>query len=555
MNFFKDIIKELSRKKYSGEDIQKLKIKLCRKYKINKIPSNVEILLSANLKALKKISLVTKPIRTISGIAVIALMTKPIKCPKDEPCIYCPGGLGSVFGNVPQSYTGKEPASMRGIRNKFDPYFQIFNRLEQYILNDHCPEKVELIIMGGTFPSFKKSYQNYFVKYAFKALNDFSKMFYKNGDFDFIKFKKFFELPGEINDIKRTEKIHEKLRTLKIKTSLEEEQKKNEKVKIRCVAICQETRPDFSMEKEIDQMLKLGVTRVELGVQHLKNKVLKKINRGHLVEDSIKATRLLKDSFLKVGYHMMPGLYGSSIKEDKEMLEELFKNSDFRPDALKIYPCMVFKGTKLYDLWKKGKYKPLNTEKAAKLIAEFKEKIPLYCRVLRIQRDIPSYQNVAGVDVTNFRQLIHEKYKPKCRCIRCREPGNKKIDWNKVKILRKDYEASNGTEIFISAEDVKNDLLLGFCRLRIPYKSFRKEIGKNSAGIRELHVYGILTPLRKKGKIQHKGLGRNLLLRAEKIAKEEFGVKKLLIISGVGVKEYYKKFGYKKDNAYMSKKL
>ncbi len=554
MNFFSEIIKELSKKKYSNKNIQNLKIKLCRKYKINKIPSNAEILVNVSQRDIKKISLMTKPTRTISGVAVIALMTKPIKCPKKEPCIYCPGGPNSSFGNVPQSYTGKEPASMRGIRNKFDPYLQVFNRLEQYILNNHCPEKVELIIMGGTFPSFKKSYQNYFVKYAFKALNDFSKMFYKNGNFDFIKFKKFFELPGKINDIERTKKIQAKLKKLKNKTSLKKEQKKNEKVKIRCVALCQETRPDFSMKEEINQMLKLGTTRVELGVQHLNNEILEKIHRGHSIEDTIKATQLLKDSFLKVGYHMMPGLYGSSIKQDKEMLEELFKNSDYKPDALKIYPCMVFKGTKLYSLWKKGKYKPINTEKAAKLIAEFKEKIPTYCRVLRIQRDIPSYQNIAGVNITNLRQVIHEKYKPKCRCIRCREPRNRKIDWNKVKILSKKYKASNGIEIFISAEDVKNDLLLGFCRLRIPHKAFRKEIIEKSAGIRELHVYGVLTPLKEKGKVQHKGLGKRLLLEAEKLAKK-YGIKKLLVISGIGVKEYYSKFGYKKDKVYMSKKL
>jgi len=231
MNFFKEIIKELSRKEYSNKDIQRLKIKFCRKYNINKIPSNAEILVNVNQEDLKKISLVTKPVRTISGIAVIALMTKPIKCPKEDPCSYCPGGPGSIFGNMPQSYTGKEPATLRGIRNKFDPYLQVFNRLEQYILNDHCSEKVELIIMGGTFPSFKKSYQESFIKYAFKALNDFSKMFYKKGEFDFIKFKKFFELPGKINDIIRTKKIHEKLKKLKTKTSLREEQKKNEKAK------------------------------------------------------------------------------------------------------------------------------------------------------------------------------------------------------------------------------------------------------------------------------------------------------------------------------------
>ncbi len=554
MNFFKEIIRELSKKQYSNEEIQKLKVKLCRKYKINKIPSNTEILLNAAPKDLTKIDLMTKPVRTISGVAVIALMTRPISCPKEEPCTYCPGGPNSIFGNIPQSYTGKEPATLRGLRNKFDPYLQVFNRLEQYIITSHCLEKIELIIMGGTFPSFKKNYQNYFIKYSFKALNDFSKMFLKPS-LNIVKFKKFFELPADINNKTRIKRIQDKILKIKGKCNLEKEQIKNEKAKIRCIALCQETRPDYSKKQHIDQMLRLGTTRVELGVQSIYNNVLKKVNREHTREETIKATQLLKDSFLKVAYHIMPGLPFSSIDKDSLMFKELFQNQNFKPDALKIYPCMVFKGTKLYELWKSKKYKPLTTEKAAMLISKSKELIPTWCRILRIQRDVPTYQTAAGVNITNLRQLIHQKYKPKCRCIRCREPKNKKVNWNKIKILKKEYKASDGTEIFISAEDTKNDLLLGFCRLRIPYKPFRPEITKYSAGIRELHVYGQSTEIGKQGKIQHRGLGKELLLKAEEIAREKFDIKKLVIISGIGVRQYYEKFDYKKEGPYMSKKL
>ena len=230
------------------------------------------------------------------------------------------------------------------------------------------------------------------------------------------------------------------------------------------------------------------------------------------------------------------------------------------PDALKIYPCMVLKGTKLYNKWKKKKYKPLTTGEAVKIIIKSKKYITKFCRVLRIQRDIPTKVTEAGVNITNLRQKIHEVMKEnhvKCKCIRCREPRGRKIDFKKVKMLRYDYEASNGKEIFLSFEDVKNDILIGFCRLRKPYKPFRKEITKNSIGIRELHVYGEATNIGKKPekRVQHRGYGKKLLSEAERIAREDFNAKKILVISGIGTREYYKKSGYKKDGPYMSKNL
>lgn len=556
-NYYKELIQGIIEKKLDIAEALKFRRALARKYSPKAFPSLIQILCHANEKQLPELKhLITKPSRTMSGVAVVAIMTKPIKCPHGK-CIPCPGGPKSFFGDMPQSYTGREPATMRAIRNFYDSYLQVFNRLQQYVLMDRTPDKIELIIMGGTFPSFPKSYQEEFIKYAFKAMNDFGKMFYKKDKLQFEKFKRFFELPGNINDKEREEKVKKKVLELKGKCILSSEQKKNEKAKLRCVGLCEETRPDYSNKKEINQMLKLGATRVELGVQSIYNEVLEKIERGHSVEDSIKATQLLKDSFLKVGYHCIPGLW-SDKEKDIQMFKELFSNQNFMPDALKIYPCMVLKGTKLYDQWKKKEFNPLTTDEAVEIIIKAKKYIPKFCRVLRIQRDIPTKVTEAGVDITNLRQKLHEVMEEKnvkCKCIRCREPRNRKIDYCNVTFLRYDYEASNGKEVFLSFEDTKNDILLGFCRLRKPYKPFRKEITPNSVGIRELHIYGEATPIGKKGNIQHRGYGKRLLEQAERIAKEEFNAKKILVISGIGTKRYYSKLKYRKDNLYMSKKL
>jgi elongator complex protein 3 len=288
-----------------------------------------------------------------------------------------------------------------------------------------------------------------------------------------------------------------------------------------------------------------------MGVQCLRDDVLDFVHRGHSVKDAVKATRLMRNSLLKVGYHMMPGLPGMSKEMDIEDFKTLFSNPDFMPDAIKIYPTTVIKGTGLYDLWKSGKYSPLSTQDAADIIIRAKKFIPKWCRVMRVQRDIPCDIIEAGPNLTNLRQSIEQK--AECKCIRCREPRDKIVDWSSVKLLREDYSASGGKEIFLSFEDIKNDLLLGFCRLRIVPESHRSEIPKHSAGIRELHVYGQAVPLGESGDIQHKGLGRQLMAEAERIAKEEFACKKMVVISGIGAREYYKKLGYTKDGVYMSK--
>jgi len=546
-SFYRELIKEVIDKKLDLDKTLKLRRKLCRKYSLRGLPSINQILLRADKEEFRHLKhLVTKPTRSLSGVSVVAVMTKPIKCPHGK-CIMCPGGPGSFFGNMPQSYVGIEPATMRGLRNKFDPYLQVFNRLEQYIVLDHMPDKVELIIMGGTFPSFEVKYQNEFVKYALKAMNDFSKLFFRKGKLDFVKFKEFFELPGDIHSEGRAKRLRKKVLELKGKSSLGEEQKRNEKAVIRCVGMTIETRPDYANLKEANQMLKLGCTRVELGVQSVYDEVLKKIERGHNVGDSVKAMKTLKDLGFKVNAHYMIGLPGWSERKDLDGLKRLFSDERFRPDMLKIYPCIVVKGTKLYNLWKKGKFKALDNEGAIRIISKFKSGIPRYVRVMRVVRDIPSKVIEAGVDKTNLRQYIKG-----CRCIRCREVG--RVEEHGRPILRVfEYKASGGKEFFISFEDEKN-VLFGFCRLRIPSSSLRKEI-KGSAIVRELHVYSPSVRIGGKagiGQVQHRGYGRRLLRKAEEIARKN-GVGKMVVISGIGVREYYRKFGYRKEGVYMVK--
>ncbi len=552
--FYSEVISLLKERKISKLELSKIKTKLSHKYGMKKIPTDIDILLHATSDDLKTLSIITKPTRTISGVATIALMSAPISCPHGT-CTFCPGGPGSVFGDTPQSYTGKEPSTMRAIRAGFDPYLITFNRLEQYCVTGHNFEKVEIIIQGGTFPSFDINYQDNFIKYTFRALNDFSGMFFSEGVFDVDKFRQFFELPGDVRDIERTLRIQSKIRQIKSKdVSLETEQVKNQNSVARCVALCIETKPDFSRQNQINQMLRLGTTRVELGVQSLDDSILTAVNRGHLMQDTYDSAALLKDSFLKVGFHLMPGLPGSSKEKDIEMFKAVFEDERLRPDNLKIYPCMVMPGTVLFEDFKAGRFNPVTTKEAAIIIAEGKRFIPTYCRVMRVQRDIPTYVTSAGVDRTNLRQyvdIIKAERKIVCRCIRCREPMLK-VPSSPAQILVDEYDSSGGKEFFISA--VSDDMLLGFCRLRFPAKPFRVEITPDSAGIRELHVFGPAAGLGEQGSVQHKGLGKSLLLKAEQIARAN-GKRKLLVISGVGAREYYRKLNFVSDGPYMSKDL
>ena len=500
----KEVVEILLKNK--NADLEYAKREICKKYSLKQFIRNSEILeeLKKQNKLNKRLLLKLKksPSRTISGVTPVAVMSFS-GCPHSG-CIYCPRGKEAA-----QSYTGEEPAALRARQNQFDAWKQVKARLRQYKEMGHPMDKCELIIMGGTFLSNKEKYKRSFIKGCFDAFNN------------------------------------KKSRTLK------QAQKLNEKAEHRVVGLTIETRPDYVF---VEEMLSYGCTRVELGVQVLSDKIYKKVNRGHSLKDVIDATKKCKEAGLKVTYHLMPGLF-QTPKQDVQMFKKLFSDSNFKPDMLKIYPTMVMENTKLYDLWKKGKYKPYSAEKAAKVISECYRYIPEYVRVMRVQRDIPTPLITAGVEKSNLRQLVEkrcEDKKIKIKEIRHREAGLQKskfdnnINKKNIKLKTKKYQASEGIEYFISFED--KNILIGFIRLRICVD------GK--AIVRELHVYGseINIGFDSKESVQHKGYGKRLLKKAEEITKKN-KIKKLYIISGIGVREYYYKLGYSLDGFYVSKRL
>ena len=561
MDLYQDLIRQLKQKPLPKQELAKLKIKLCKQYKVKRIPTDIDILLHAtqeDAEILRKSSVLqTKPVRIGSGVCPIALMTAPSKCPHGR-CTFCPGGPGSVFGDVPQSYTGKEPCTMRGIRNHYDAYFQVMNRLEQYVVLGNIPQKCDIIVMGGTFPATSKEYQEEFIRDTFLAMNDFSALFFNDGELGIQFFKEFFLLPAAVKDEERVKHVHTRLLELKEKNrskTLEQVKKENDlQSNVKCIGLTIETKPDWGFKEHGIEMLKLGCTRVELGVQTLSDETLRATHRGHTLADTKRSIQELRDLGFKLNFHIMPGLPKATKESDIAMFKELFTNQDYMPDMIKIYPCLVMPGTPLEIQYKQGKFRPITTKEAAELIALATPSIPTWCRVMRVQRDIPTYRTTAGVDRTNLRQYVDEARKKlgvECKCIRCREVKQEKVT-GKIVYSVDSYEASHGTEFFISAECKQG--LIGFCRLRFVFKSLLEEFTKNSAIIRELHVYGQAVQIGKKGDVQHMGVGKQLIGQAEKIAKGN-EKDKLLVIAGVGARGYFRKLGYELEGQYMIKLL
>ncbi|MEK7167063.1 MAG: tRNA uridine(34) 5-carboxymethylaminomethyl modification radical SAM/GNAT enzyme Elp3 [Patescibacteria group bacterium] len=524
------IIKKIIKLKPQNQsELSKIKRKICGEFKVAPIANSNLFEIYQNLLNKKEISkqnwlenLFKKhPIRTLSGVAVVAILTKPYHCP--GKCFYCP-----TEKKIPKSYLSNEPAVMRAILCEFDPYKQIQTRLKSLEATGHSTDKVELIIMGGTWSYLPKQYQTWFIKKCFEALNN------------------------QNNQNK------------KINNSLQQLQKDNEKAKYRCVALTLETRPDFIDFKEIKRMRKLGCTKVELGAQSLDDSILQFNIRGHKVKQIIQATKLLKDAGFKVCYHMMPNLPGSTLNKDLKMFKKLFDDSNFRPDLLKIYPCVVTKNSKLYNFWKQKKYQPYSTKQLINLLIKIKMIIPNYVRIIRVIRDIPSNSIEAGNKISNLREIVQnemEKRQLKCQCIRCKQikTQNEKFKIQNIKLFIKKYEASNGTEYFLSFEDLERKNLYAFLRLRILPQLTNDQVLtvlKNCAIVREVHTYGQTVAIGKRDKkaIQHFGLGKKLILEAEKIV-QNLEIKKIAIISGIGVREYYKKLGYGLQNEYMIKFL
>lgn len=501
-------------------DVQRIKLDVCREYGVREIPRNSRILSAASEEertVLRRV-LLLKPTRTLSGVAPVAVMTSPWPCPHGK-CLPCPGGPDHPFRS-PQSYTGEEPAALRGREHQYDPTMQVRARLDQFRMLGHHVDKVELIVMGGTITARPFDYQEQFVSGCIKAMNEY--------------------------------------RVLPTQTtfSFREIAAMNERAPVRCVAITFETRPDWCRQQEVDQMLSLGVTKVELGVQHLDDRILLFNRRGCTVKDTVTANRILRDSGLKVGFHIMPNLPGSTIEDDRTMFRTLFSSPDFQPDFLKIYPTLVTPHSEIENLWRRGEYQPFGEEDLIDLIAYAKSLLPPYVRLQRIQRDIPSKLIVAGSRHSNFRQLAKTRLDQeggRCQCIRCREVGRREHGEEST-LQERQYECCGGIEHFFSMES--GNALIGFARLREPFQSHRPELG-DIALLRELHVYGELVPLGSKpvaAAWQHRKVGEELLQIAEECSIT-LGYNGIAIMSGFGVRPYYRRHGYTRQGPYMIKRV
>lgn len=507
-------------------DFTRVKLWACREFGLKQFPRNSEILAVATDEEKNKILklLRLKPIRSISGVSVITVMPKPFPCPKDEPCIYCPGGP-SV--GTPQSYTGKEPAGRRALEHDFDPYQQVKSRIDQFRVIGHNVDKVELIIFGGTLTTYPKDYLEWFVTQCLNAISG--------------------------ADAK----------------TIEEAQNAAENALIKNSDITIETRPDYCKKPQIDNMLHLGTTRVELGVQTIYNDVYKLINREHTIKDVVNATLMAKDAGLAVIYHMMTGLVGSNYERDLKAFETIFQDERFKPDAIKIYPTLIMPGTKLFQMWKQGEYEPYPLEKTVELISKIKKQVPRWVRIQRIQRDIPSNLIAEGVKRGDLRLLVQKQLKQegaRCQCIRCREVGHvqykskHELNPDDVKLVVDRYDASEGEEIFLSFEEVKHDALIGLLRLRRPSEKAHRPEAKTTKSmlVRELHVYGPMVQVGTEAKgneWQHRGWGERLMQEAERISKDEFDAKKVIVLAGIGTRNYYRRFGYEREGPYMVKKI
>ncbi|CAI7884311.1 unnamed protein product [Closterium sp. NIES-54] len=468
-----------------------------------------------------------KPVRTASGIAVVAVMSKPHRCPHiattGNICVYCPGGPDSDFEYSTQSYTGYEPTSMRAIRARYHPYVQARGRVDQLRRLGHSVDKVEYILMGGTFMSLPADYRDFFVRNLHDALSGRSS------------------------------------------ASVAEAVQYAEHAATRCIGLTIETRPDYCLGPHLRQMLAYGCTRLEIGVQSTYEDVARDTNRGHTVAAVADCFCLAKDAGFKVVAHMMPDLPNVGMERDMESFREFMHNPAFRTDGLKLYPTLVIRGTGLYELWKTGRYRNYPPEKLIDLVARILALVPPWTRVYRIMRDIPLPLVTSGIDKGNLRELALARMAElglRCRDVRTREAGIQDIHHavrpHDVQLVRRDYAANDGWETFLSYEDVTQDILVGLLRLRRCGAHVTcPELRGRCSIVRELHVYGTAVPVhtRDTDKLQHQGYGTLLMEEAERIARWEHGSSKLAVISGIGTRHYYRKLGYELEGPYMVKAL
>ncbi|PVU87895.1 hypothetical protein BB559_005819 [Furculomyces boomerangus] len=512
-----EIVAELIQAHENGKNVNlnALKSKYSKANKMSSQPKLVDIIAAIpdQYKKFLLPKLKAKPIRTASGANR--------RCRSN---VYCPGGPDSDFEYSTQSYTGYEPTSMRAIRARYDPYDQSRGRVEQLKSLGHSIDKVEFIVMGGTFMSLPEKYREWFIQ----NLHD--------------------SLSGH-----RSSNVDEAVRM-------------SEKSETKCIGITIETRPDYCLKPHLSQMLRYGCTRLEIGVQSVFEDVARDTNRGHTVRAVCESFHLAKDAGYKVVAHMMPDLPNVGMERDLEQFKEFFENPMFRADGLKIYPTLVIRGTGLYELWRTKRYKNYTPNALVDLVAQILAMVPPWTRVYRVQRDIPMPLVTSGVEHGNLRELALQRMKDlgtECRDVRTREVGivdiHSKVRPNQAELIRRDYTANGGWETFLSYEDPEQDILIGLLRLRkCSSETFRPELTKCPTSIvRELHVYGSVVPVHSRDpkKFQHMGFGKLLMEEAERIALEEHGSQKISVISGVGTRHYYAKLGYELDGPYMSKML
>jgi elongator complex protein 3 len=508
-----DINQEIIEKIKSGEiktreELEKAKKVASKKYKVS-TPTNSSLLkfYHKNKERDEKVVSVlrTRPVRSLSGVVNVSVLTKPFPCP--GKCIYCPEEKG-----MPKSYLKNEPAAMRAFNNNFHPVKQIRARLKALEETGHTIEKLEVRVVGGTWSFYPDSYKIWFIKSCYDACN------------------------------------REKSATLK------EAQEKNEKAKHRIVCLSVETRPDYINKEEVKKLRILGVTMVELGVQSLFDDVLSFIKRGHGVKEIVEATKLLKEAGFKVCYQVMLNLPKSSPEKDVETFKRMFSDSDFRPDFLKIYPCLIMEGTPLYSLWKNKQYISFSGDELVEIISKIKKDIiPSYVRIQRLFRDIPAESIGGGCKTSNLREVIARKANNegwRCKCIRCREVRERYEHGEEVFLYEERYQASGGEEVFLSLENKKKDTIYALLRLRN---------NNHSAIIREIKTYGSSISISDKGDFlyspQHKGMGKMLIKKAEEIAREDFKKDKIAVIAGVGTRDYWRSGGYELRGTYMVKKV
>ena len=532
-NNLKKFIKRASELGITTEDqLHRLKKTYAREHGVS-LPTNwslqaaYEILITEGWGGDSKLQRLMRKrkIRTLSGVSILTTLTKPYSCP--GKCVFCPSEPG-----MPKSYLSNEPGAMRAVLEDFDPSAQVLTRLDSLSKQGHETDKIEMIVLGGTFSAYQRDYQEEFVKALFDACN--------SG-------------PADAQNA-----------TSVAAASLEESHRINETTKHKIIGLSLETRADQITEEEVRHMRQLGCTKVQMGVQHLSNEILALNKRGETVEDVMHAFQLLKDAGFKIAAHLMPNLPGSTPEQDVQMIRDFFARPEFRTDQIKLYPCVVTPYSELEQWWKDGKYQSYDDPTLMRILLEMKKAVPEYVRIERLYRDIPGESILAGSQKTNMRQLLHDQMRKDdvhCRCIRCREIKGEEYDPDGTELRILPYDSSGGKEFFISFNDAKRDKICSLLRLRFPSQHFSGKPHfipelEGAAIIREVHTYGAQVRVGDTSgdASQHAGLGRRMLEKAEGLSREA-GFKRIAVIAGVGTRNYYRKWDYELEGTYMVKDL